>query len=176
MENNMLHMSCEETIRYINAGIALHKSDVSMQKTPYNAEDYLAAGYIREKYLEGVEVARTVNNMVTGFVQCAFDRKEVGSSMYVNGVEFVTKIQGSTLCIYAGPNGTLIASIDGKGLQSAIKVNFGEGFSAHGEVMIRHADIGKERQQAFLIGKYFPVSLVSAAIGFAAKEIPAARP
>lgn len=165
-----MQLTSEETIRFINVGITIHNSDVSVQNTPYNAEDYLAAGYLLEKYQVGLEVARSVHNMVTGFVQSAFNREEIGSSMYVNGIEFVTKIQGSTLCIYAGPNGKLIASIDGKGLQSAIKVNFGEGFSAHGEVIIRHADIGKERQQAFLIGKYFPVSLVSAAIGFAAEK------
>lgn len=170
----MLHMSCEEAIRYINAGIALHNADVSMQKTPYNAEDYLAAGYIREKYLEGVEVARSLNNMVTAFVQCAFDRKEVGSSLFLNGVEFVTKIQGSALCIYAGPNGKLIACLDWKGLQSSIKVNFGDGFSAHGEIIIRHGEVGKDRKHAFLIDEYYPVSLVSAAIGFAAKALPGA--
>jgi hypothetical protein len=170
VETNILQLTSEETIRYINAGIALHNADVSMQQTPYNAEDYLAAGYIREKYLEGVEVSKSVHNMVTGFVQAAFEREEVGSSMYVNGLEFVTKIQGSILVIYAGPPGKMIATIDVKGLHSPIKVNFGDGFSAHGQTIIRHGEVGKERKHAFLIDKYYPVSLVSAAIGFAARK------
>ena len=167
---NTTDLSHSKTIRYINAGIALHNSDFSAQKIPYNAEDYLAAGYIHEKYVEGVEVARTVINMVKRFVQSAFERENVGSSMFVNSVEFVTKLQGSTLCIYAGPNGNLIACIEGTGIESAIKVNFGEGFSAQGEVMIRHGEVDKDRKHAFLIARYYPVGLVTAAIGFAARK------
>lgn len=165
----MLQMTQEETLRLINAGIAIHNADVSVQKTPYSAEDYLATGFLNEKFEQGSMAARPVN-IVTQFVECAFNRIEVGSSMFLNGVEFLTKIQGTVLCIYAGPNGKLVAVIESQGLLSPIKVNFGDGFSVNGESKIRHAEVGKERKHAFLLERYHPVSLVVSAIGFASKN------
>jgi hypothetical protein len=161
-------LSHSETIRYIDAGISVHKSDVLASSTPFDANDYFAAGYAKEMVEAGLNKIEHMKAQIGQFVSASIDAESIGQSITVNGVVFTSHMESFNIAIRTG-GGKLVALMGYKGLEAPLTVYFGDDFEVYGQTLLRHALVGEEKQRAFLIGTFYPLSLVMAAIGLATR-------
>lgn len=155
-----------ETIRYIDAGIAHHKSDILGQTTPFEAKHYFAAGYALEKTLVGLKSIEGMKADVSLFVLAAIEGKNVGETITVNDVVFTVVAKDLGVSIQTGA-GKLVAEIDSPTLDSPLKAHLADDFVVYGQTMLRHALVGENQEQAYLIASFYPLSLIMSAIGLA---------
>jgi len=155
-----------ETIRYIDAGIAHHKSDVLGQTMPFEAKHYFAAGYAMEMTLVGLKSIEGIKADVSLFVLAAIEGKNIGQSITVNDVVFTTVAKDLGTVIKTA-DGKLVAEIESPSLDSPLKAHLGDDFVVYGQTMLRHALVGENQEQAYLIAPFYPLSLIMSAISLA---------
>lgn len=160
-----------ETLRYIDAGIAHHKSDILAQTTPFEAKHYFAAGYAMEKTLVGLKSIEGMKSDVSLFVLAAIEGQNVGQSITVNDVVFTVVAKDLGVTVQTA-DGKLVAEIEFTSLDSPLKAHIGDDFVIYGQTMLRHALIGENQEQAYLIAPFYPLSLIMSAIGLASMPTP----
>lgn len=155
-----------ETMRYIDAGIAHHKSDILGQTTPFEAKHYFAAGYAMEKTLAGLKSIEGIKADVSLFVLATIEGKNIGQSITVNDIVFTASAKDFGTAIKTA-DGKLVAEIESHSLDSPLKAHIGDDFVVYGQTMLRHALVGEKQEQAYLIAPFYPLSLIMSAIGLA---------
>jgi hypothetical protein len=155
-----------ETIRYIDAGIAHHKTDVLGQATPFEAKHYFAAGYAMEMTLVGLKSIEGIKADVSLFVLAAIEGKNIGQSITVNDVVFTASAQDLGTVIKSA-DGRIVAEIESPSLDSPMKAHIADDFVVYGQTLLRHALVGENQEQTYLIGVFYPLSLIMSAIGLA---------
>lgn len=170
-----------ETLGYIDAGIEIHKSDSALQAGPFEAKHYFAAGYAKElvnaghRYIDSfkdeaaIGFIGSLKTRISQFVSAALDSENIGQSLTVNGTVFTVAAEAFGFNICRG-DGKLIAATELPGRECPLKVFFGDDFVVYGQTVLRHALVGEQQEQAFLIGNFYPMSLIVAAIGLAARH------
>jgi hypothetical protein len=169
-----------ETLGYIDAGIEIHKSDSTLQAGPFEAKHYFSAGYAQDLFNSGsgyidafkdeaaISFIGSLKTRILQFVSAALDAENFGESITVNGAIFTVTAEGFGFAIRRA-DGKLIAATEFPGRECPLKVFLGDDFVVYGQTVLRHALVGERQEQAFLIGNFYPMSLIVAAIGLASR-------